>query len=1261
MNLKNKYFLFSFLSTILFHSFVYSQVNIAYFKSFGASGTTGSKPPAYLTDGNYNTSSSPSNSNENLGFYYELDLEKDFNIDQIIIYCNVLFDYRIDIYKDNFGIRGSLVWSADITSHADNRKDIIKSNLDTDGVFNGRFIRLTNLSAIIGTPSIFEFEVYEAPLPVISLFESDAGNITKSGNANLPVSAKLSWKAQGYDNLSIDQGIGNLSTESGNISVSPNSMTKYTISASNQYGTVTKSITIGVDKLVMHPKISEFMAQNNAVIVDEDNDKSDWIEIFNPNEFSINIKDYYLTDKFDTPKKWKFPSCIVPPKGYIIVFCSSKNRTSPEYPLHTNFKLESSGEYLALVATNGTTILQQFPSDYPKIHIYPKQLGNVSYGVDSSGAVGYFKIPTPGAVNSTIENGIIEEVKFTPNRGVYNAPVILKLSCVTPGVTIRYTTDGSEPTEINGTVYSAPINLSTTKVIRAKAFRSGYVPTAIETHTYIFIDDVVNSSVMDVKITGNTSYKDQIVKGLAELPSISLVTKDTPNNTTEVGASVEWIDPITNQNLQLDAGTMFYGGSFTNFEKENFRLYFRSVYGDSKLTHPLFKGFEHSIPTVDKFDQLDLRAGGHDMAMRGFYMSNRFVDDLMLESGHLNPHGRFVHLYLDGVYWGQYHLRERWNDGMFAEYFNREKDDFEAISGNLNIGGWSNFEIPYAGDGSTWEHILSIRDNYLAVKEYVDLPQLINFMILYMYGNCENEYKAVGTKVPGVGFKFYLNDTDGFTRAGSNRTAMTQPGRNHADGPGSIFSMLLKEAHPDYMTLLADQIHDLCYNDGVLTPSRITSILNQRCTEVQNSIVAECARWGYRTPSNWIEAKNAYISTILPRRAQTILGYFKAVGFYPSIDAPVYNTEGGMVNLGFQLKMTSNAPYVYYTTDGSDPRLEGGSVSSKAISYLASGTSLSFNLINAKTNVSALVPTDATLGNTWTATDYAETASWVKSTSGAGVGFDNETTYLSHIDLDVKSRMSGISTSIFLRYTFELSDLSDVESLVLKMKCDDGYVIYLNGVKIASFNAPASLAWNSTATASYSDASAVNLNPVTITHTNAVSLLKVGKNVLAIQGLNFALSSTDFLIEPELSVTKKINVTSLDKILIDSSMTIKARAFDGTTWSALNNASFIVDSNINVVNDAIAKNTEKMVLSNNYPNPFSDKTTISYMVNVGGEAKLEIFDILGKNVWKQTYKVVPDNWYVETIETSNWQSGMFIYRLSNNTGIVKSGKMLHTK
>ena len=171
---------------------------------------------------------------------------------------------------------------------------------------------------------------------------------------------------------------------------------------------------------------------------------------------------------------------------------------------------------------------------------------------------------------------------------------------------------------------------------------------------------------------------------LKSIPSISLVVENpgTLNTDDERKLSVEMIFPDGTAGFQEDAGVTHFGGYFTNFSKKSFRLYFRSEYGAKKLRYPVFEGFDYDLPPAQEFDSLNLRSGSHDMIDRGAYMSNRFTDDSMLEMGHIAPHGRFVHVYINGIYWGQYHLRERWNASMASEYLGGSKQDYEAINAN---------------------------------------------------------------------------------------------------------------------------------------------------------------------------------------------------------------------------------------------------------------------------------------------------------------------------------------------------------------------------------------------------------------------------------------------------------------------------------------------------------------------------------------------------------------------------------------------------
>ncbi|MGB1259833.1 MAG: FN3 associated domain-containing protein, partial [Akkermansiaceae bacterium] len=424
------------------------------------------------------------------------------------------------------------------------------------------------------------------PTPVVEQFEVSNGVLASDAAINVApsTSVTLTWDIDNADSVSIDQSIGTVSS-AGNTTVSPSATTTYTLTATNTHGTSQHSITVYVNATENPLQINELIANNSNGLRDEDGDASDWIELYNPNPFVIDGGSYRLTDNPSLATTWQLPfGTAIPANGYLVVFASSKNRTGAE--LHTDFKLDADGDYLAVTNAAGDTVLYQIPSDYPTTALYPNIPKNKSYGLGlTSGQLRFFDSPTPGEENGDGFLGFVKDTTFSHDRGFYDTSFNLTISSATTGATIRYTTDGSPPSETHGTIYTAPIAISQTTVIRAMAYQTGYAPTNIDTHTYVFASDVIASSVMDTGITQHGTYGPQMIDSLKALPIISINIED-PNSVTndnERPTSVEMIFPDGSDGFQVDAGVSYFGGYFTNFDKKSFRLYFRKQYGPGKL------------------------------------------------------------------------------------------------------------------------------------------------------------------------------------------------------------------------------------------------------------------------------------------------------------------------------------------------------------------------------------------------------------------------------------------------------------------------------------------------------------------------------------------------------------------------------------------------------------------------------------------------------------------------------------------------------
>jgi len=338
----------------------------------------------------------------------------------------------------------------------------------------------------------------------------------------------------------------------------------------------------------------------------------------------------------------------------------------------------------------------------------------------------FFPDPTPGAPNGRGVVGFVGEVAFSKEAGYYRDPVAVTLSVNTPGATIRYTTDGSPPTATRGRVYTEPLLVAATTVLRAAAFKDDFFTARVATRTYLFVDDVRRQSPdgdrppgwprqwganvvdygLDPDIVDSPVWGPQLDAAFAQIPSLSLVTSAdnlfdrasgiyaNPNGRGrqwERPASLELIQPDGTDGFQVETGVRIRGGfsRSTGNPKHSFRFFFRKEYGDAKLRFPLF-GDEGT----DTFDSIDLRtAQNYSWSFSGD-RRNTFVRDAFSrfaqgEMGQPYTRGRYYHLYINGQYWGLYQTDERPEASYAASYFGGRPDDYDAVKvireGNLDV------------------------------------------------------------------------------------------------------------------------------------------------------------------------------------------------------------------------------------------------------------------------------------------------------------------------------------------------------------------------------------------------------------------------------------------------------------------------------------------------------------------------------------------------------------------------------------------------
>ncbi|MCL4177641.1 MAG: lamin tail domain-containing protein [Verrucomicrobia bacterium] len=795
-------------------------------------------------------------------------------------------------------------------------------DVDLDGPVFARYVRVGLEDKQRTDPSGgIEFYIGFREVEVFGRPTNQVGILSFTASTNRVVAGQtvtLSWEVDDVRRVEIHPNLGSVGAHTaanglGSVTVPVDSPTEFMLVATNAAGSFSRAVSVRTGSSELPMRLSELVADNQFSLKDGHGDAPDWIELRNPGNLPVNLAGWGLSDNPAQPMKWTFPTLTVEPHGALIIFASGRAEPfDPTGHVHAGFRLEKNGGPVILTASDGVTTVDTVS--------YPALDTDLAYGRDLAGNWTFLE-PTPGAVNAApTYPGWLRELEWSHARGFYETGFTLTLTNPNPASIVYYSRDGSEPTlpYVNG------IPITRTTAIRIRADRPGYRPARIQTKTFLFLDDVIASPVMNPAITQDPAYAPRMRPGLLALPSVSICVPGGPEYEEKEG-SLEILWPGDGNPVQVNCGISRFGNAWTKYDKRSIRMKCRARYGAAKLDAPLFNGFDRGVLARASFDELDFRSGSQDMYERGFYMASRFVEDTMLDMGSLNPHGRFVHLYLNGVYWGQYDCRELLVEHFLADYLGGAAEDYVNVRGNDNVGDDFVLGTPDPPHLQPWEHARSVRNSYQTLKASVDVSHLIDFMLLWNYGDCESEFRSCGPIAPGSGFKFWIADADGFLRTsalGLNRTSRI--------GPGGLFGGLVTENHPDFKTLLADRIYRHFFNNGALTRAANDARLADRMREVHDSLLAECARWGYRTPASWESAAASIRSTLFPTRTGELFGYLRSAGLYPAIDPPTFNQYGGLVTSGFQPILSSSGGTIYYTLDGTDPRLPGGGISSKA-------------------------------------------------------------------------------------------------------------------------------------------------------------------------------------------------------------------------------------------------------------------------------------------------------------------------------------------
>ncbi len=595
--------------------------------------------------------------------------------------------------------------------------------------------------------------------------------------------------------------------------------------------------------------------------------------------------------------------------------------------------------------------------------------------------------------------------------------------------TIRYTTDGTEP-DGESMEYTHAFPVRNNAIIRATAMDAAGNRSAITTATYLFTDDVLNQPAqpegypstwgsfcqisgtapadyeMDPEMTDDETLARKIIDGLTAIPTLSVVTDkgfffSHDNNPTTGGIYIytgtpvgdgtgrDWERPVSVElfggaqqyDLTVDCGVKIHGGHSRLPEKtpkHSLRLMFKSEYGPGKLTYYLF-----GEDGPKKFNQLVLRAhfGNSwehwDNSIRRVaqYERDMWARSIQGLMGHPYSRGQYVHLYINGLYWGLYNIAERIDGNYCASNFGGDETQYDVIKVEEDHSG----HTIQAGDGDMvkWREMMALVENAATsndayfqligcnsegiedqeVETLLDVDNFIDFMLINQYsGNTDwdhhNWLAFRRREQAGCGFRFICWDSE-MIFSGLNTSNLEY---DNAGAPTHIFRKLMQNMNFK-QRFISHAYHQLESKQGWLTPERVVEVWDSLYRIIELPLYDEAARWGdyrrdvhpytlkgelYTVDNQYMTERNKLLNSYFPNRTNVFVNQLKSKGWYAEIPPPQIRVNGSVDDLPWLLTYGDMVTFktshiVYYTLDGTEPvtwaRSENGSVGATAIRF----------------------------------------------------------------------------------------------------------------------------------------------------------------------------------------------------------------------------------------------------------------------------------------------------------------------------------------
>ncbi|MEM7384414.1 MAG: lamin tail domain-containing protein [Verrucomicrobiota bacterium] len=684
----------------------------------------------------------------------------------------------------------------------------------------------------------------------------------------------------------------------------------------------------------------------------------DWIELANQGNEAVDLEGWTLTDDDDVSDLWTFPAGVsIPAGGHLVVIADGADLTDADY-LHTNFKVSGTEGYLGLYDGDGNVVSEMADG-------LPRQSPFHTYGRSVEGdELVYFSEPSPGNANSGPEfSDFSKGPKFDPPGGFHTGNVEVTLFSNTEEATIRYTVDGTDPTLTNGIDYEGPISVEpideqTGTVIRARAFKDGLIDSTIKSQTYLVdVDEVFKEiPIISVAARGDYAfYKPHGVMAVEGGASVGEAWRSTGvedyympfmhGRPYERQVSMEFIYPETEDNVQIDAGIRLAASSWSRprfalrstdrspwqsapAEKPSFNVFFRGDYGNNEMNYPLIQNFP-----VRTFSQLRMRAGKNDI--RNPWIVDELSRRVLFDTGQFGSVGIQNALFVNGVYKGYFNTVARLREELLQEYYGRN-EPWDV----LHIHDWAD------GDGTEWAKFrdllredLTDLDNYQEVLKVADPVNIADYFIVNTYGATwdwpHNNFVVAKERSEFGRWRMYMWDAEGtFGNRGGRPLSYDSFRSDLNNGTAELPSVYrAMVTSPEFRLVFADRLQKHFFTPGgALTPDNMKAHVENLANEI-NALMSFSSNGTVNVnPINaWIDGRERVLFSTAKQYEDNDL--------WGGVQVPNISPHGGEHPPGTETRLTAGSLFnpqkgdIYYTTDGSDPRLLGGEINPDAILY----------------------------------------------------------------------------------------------------------------------------------------------------------------------------------------------------------------------------------------------------------------------------------------------------------------------------------------